>query len=156
MVERGHKQLKDALVKMCGENGGKWKKYLPLVKLADIISTKGKIGFSPFELQFGQLPVLPFDIETKTFLAVEWQRISTTEKSLEAGAKQLAGKGEMRRKAAEKLNKSREDSMKYWDRRMAHQLRSPLNTGDLVLAYNKAIETNWGYFSKTNGMDPEE
>ncbi|MBW0522831.1 hypothetical protein O181_062546 [Austropuccinia psidii MF-1] len=25
MVERGHKQLKDALVKMCGQNGGKWK-----------------------------------------------------------------------------------------------------------------------------------
>ncbi|MBW0560846.1 hypothetical protein O181_100561 [Austropuccinia psidii MF-1] len=25
MVERGHKQLKDALVRMCGENGGKWK-----------------------------------------------------------------------------------------------------------------------------------
>ncbi|MBW0585325.1 hypothetical protein O181_125040 [Austropuccinia psidii MF-1] len=67
MVERGHKQLKDALVKICGENGGKWKKYLPLVTLADRISTKRTTGFSPFELQFGQLPVLPIDIETKNF-----------------------------------------------------------------------------------------
>ncbi|MBW0589200.1 hypothetical protein O181_128915 [Austropuccinia psidii MF-1] len=25
MAERGHTQLKDALVKMCGENGSKWK-----------------------------------------------------------------------------------------------------------------------------------
>ncbi|MBW0591700.1 hypothetical protein O181_131415 [Austropuccinia psidii MF-1] len=131
MVERGHKQLKDALVKMCGENGGKWKKYLPLVTLADRISTKRTTGFSPFELQFGQIPVLPIDIETKTFLAVEWHKISTTEELLEARAKQLEGKEEMRRKAAEKLKKSREDSMKYWDRRMAHQLRSPLNPGDL-------------------------
>ncbi|MBW0590112.1 hypothetical protein O181_129827 [Austropuccinia psidii MF-1] len=78
MVERGHKQLKDALVEMCGESGGKWKKYLPLVTWADRISTKGTTGFSPFELHFGQLPVLPIDIETKTFSAVEWQRISTT------------------------------------------------------------------------------
>ncbi|MBW0546565.1 hypothetical protein O181_086280 [Austropuccinia psidii MF-1] len=49
----------------------------------------------------------------------------------------------MRRKASEKLKKLREDSMKYWDRRIAHQLRSPLNPGELVLVYNKAIETNW-------------
>ncbi|MBW0568864.1 hypothetical protein O181_108579 [Austropuccinia psidii MF-1] len=67
MVERGHKQLKDALVKICGEDGGKWKKYLPLATLADRISTKRTTGFSPFELQFGQLPVLPIEIETKTF-----------------------------------------------------------------------------------------
>ncbi|MBW0574441.1 hypothetical protein O181_114156 [Austropuccinia psidii MF-1] len=121
MVERGHKQLKDALVKTCGDSGGKWKKYLPLVTLADRISTKRTTGFSPFELQFGKLPVLPIDIETTTFLAVEWHKISTTEELLEARAKQLEGKEEMRRKAAEKLKKSREDPMKYWDRRMAHQ-----------------------------------
>ncbi|MBW0589610.1 hypothetical protein O181_129325 [Austropuccinia psidii MF-1] len=154
MVERGHKQLKDALVKMCGENGGKWKKYLPLVTLADRISTKRTTGFSPYELQFGQLPVLPIDIETKTFLAVEWHKISTTEELLEARAKQLEGKEEMRRKAAEKLKKSREDAMKYWDRRMAHQLRSPLNPGDLVLVYNKAIETNWGLLFKNKWNGP--
>ncbi|MBW0573633.1 hypothetical protein O181_113348 [Austropuccinia psidii MF-1] len=59
----------------------------------------------------------------------------------------------MRRKAAEKLKKSREDSMKYWDTRVAHQLRSPLNPGDLVLVYNKTIETNWGvlFRNKWNG-----
>ncbi|MBW0578543.1 hypothetical protein O181_118258 [Austropuccinia psidii MF-1] len=59
----------------------------------------------------------------------------------------------MRRNAAKKLKKTREDSMKYWDRRMAHQLRSPLNPGDLVLVYNKAIETNLGllFKNKCNG-----
>ncbi|MBW0517744.1 hypothetical protein O181_057459 [Austropuccinia psidii MF-1] len=40
MVERGHKQSKDALVKICGENGFKWKEYLPIVNLEDRISTK--------------------------------------------------------------------------------------------------------------------
>ncbi|MBW0571407.1 hypothetical protein O181_111122 [Austropuccinia psidii MF-1] len=105
MVERVHKQLKNASVKMCGESGGKWKKYLPLVTLAYRISTKRTTGFSPFELQFGQLPLLPIDIETKTFLPVEWHRISTTEELLEARAKKLEGKEEMRRKEAEKLKK---------------------------------------------------
>ncbi|MBW0461758.1 hypothetical protein O181_001473 [Austropuccinia psidii MF-1] len=118
---------------MCGENVGKWKKYLPLVKLADRISAKRKIGFSPFELQLVQLPVLAIEIETKTFLAVEWNKISKTEELLEARAKQLEGKEEMRRKEAEKLKELREDPMKYWDRRMKYQLRSPLKPGDLVL-----------------------
>ncbi|MBW0517429.1 hypothetical protein O181_057144 [Austropuccinia psidii MF-1] len=48
MVERGHNQLKNALVKMCGEDGSKWKEYLPIVTLADRISTKGTTGYSPF------------------------------------------------------------------------------------------------------------
>ncbi|MBW0572193.1 hypothetical protein O181_111908 [Austropuccinia psidii MF-1] len=84
---------------MCKENGGKWQRYLPL---ADRISTKRTTGFSSYELQFGQIPVLPIDIETKTFSEVEWHNISTTEELLEARAKDLEGKEEMRRKAEEK------------------------------------------------------
>ncbi|MBW0472371.1 hypothetical protein O181_012086 [Austropuccinia psidii MF-1] len=37
---------------------------------------------------------------------------------------------------------------------MANQLRSPLNTGDLVLVYNKAIETNWGLLFKNKWNGP--
>ncbi|MBW0562288.1 hypothetical protein O181_102003 [Austropuccinia psidii MF-1] len=73
---------------------------------------------------------------------------------MEARAKQLEVKEEMRRKASEKLKKSREDSMKDWDRRMAHQLRSPINPRDLVLVYNKAIETNWGLLLKNRWNGP--
>ncbi|MBW0475533.1 hypothetical protein O181_015248 [Austropuccinia psidii MF-1] len=73
---------------------------------------------------------------------------------MEARAKQLEEKEEMRRKEAEKLKKSRENSMKYWDRKMAHQLRSPLKTGDLELVYNKEIEANWGLLSKNKWNGP--
>ncbi|MBW0481108.1 hypothetical protein O181_020823 [Austropuccinia psidii MF-1] len=54
MVERSHKKLKDALVQMCGEDGTKWKEYLPIIALADKILVKGTAGYSPFELQLGQ------------------------------------------------------------------------------------------------------
>ncbi|MBW0577906.1 hypothetical protein O181_117621 [Austropuccinia psidii MF-1] len=37
---------------------------------------------------------------------------------------------------------------------MEHQLRSPLKPGDLVLVYNKAIETNWGLIFKNKGNGP--
>ncbi|MBW0506274.1 hypothetical protein O181_045989 [Austropuccinia psidii MF-1] len=74
MIERRHKQLKDALVSMCGKNGSKWKEYLPILTLADRISTKRTTGYSPFELQFGQQAVFPIDIETNTYLAIEWKK----------------------------------------------------------------------------------
>ncbi|MBW0493561.1 hypothetical protein O181_033276 [Austropuccinia psidii MF-1] len=51
MVERGHKQLKEALVKMCGENGSKWKEYLLIVTWKDRISVKRTTRYSPYELQ---------------------------------------------------------------------------------------------------------
>jgi hypothetical protein len=50
MIERGHKPLKDALIKMCGKSGGKWREYLPLVLFSDRISTKQSTGHSPYEL----------------------------------------------------------------------------------------------------------
>ncbi|MBW0584482.1 hypothetical protein O181_124197 [Austropuccinia psidii MF-1] len=37
---------------------------------------------------------------------------------------------------------------------MAHQLRAPLNPGDLVLVYNKTIETNWGLLFKNKWNGP--
>ncbi|MBW0584982.1 hypothetical protein O181_124697 [Austropuccinia psidii MF-1] len=37
---------------------------------------------------------------------------------------------------------------------MAHQWISPLNPGDLVLVYNKAIETNWGLIFKNKWNGP--
>jgi transposase InsO family protein len=84
MVERGHKTIKDTLVKMCGQSGGKWREYLPLVLFSDRISTKRTTGYTPYEIIFGQLPVLPVDLEMDTYLGIDWLDISTTEELLEA------------------------------------------------------------------------
>ncbi|MBW0580852.1 hypothetical protein O181_120567 [Austropuccinia psidii MF-1] len=92
MVERGYKQLQEALVKMSRENEGKLKKYPPLATFSDRISTKRTTVFLSFELQFGQLPVLPIDIGTKKVLVVEWPKISTTQELLEARDEILEGK----------------------------------------------------------------
>jgi hypothetical protein len=120
MVERGHKEIKDALTKLCGEDGKKWKEYLPLVTFADRISTKQTTGYSPYELQFGQIAVLPVDHELGSFLTVNWSDIRTTAELLEARAKQLGAKAEMIEEARQKIKEARETSVRYWDRRLAH------------------------------------
>ena len=144
MVERGHKTIKDTLVKMCGQSGGKWREYLPLVLFSDRISTKRTTGYTPYEIIFGQLPVLPVDLEMDTYLGIDWLGISTTEELLEAQTKQLARKDKIIKEAHRKLLKTREASVRYWDRKMAARLREPLDPGDLVLVYNKSLEDQWG------------
>jgi transposase InsO family protein len=66
MVERGNKPIKDTLVKMCGQSGGKWREHLPLVLFSHRISTKRTTGYTTYEIIFGQLPVLPVDSEMET------------------------------------------------------------------------------------------
>ncbi|MBW0569859.1 hypothetical protein O181_109574 [Austropuccinia psidii MF-1] len=154
MVERGHKKLKDALVKMCGENGFKWKEYLPIVTLTDRISTKRTTGYSPFELEFGQQAVLPIDIETNTYIAIEWNEILTREELLEARNIQIAEKEETRLAEAEKLRDSRHKSVQYLDKKIAHRLRNPPEPGDLVLVYNKLLESQWGLLFKNHWNGP--
>jgi hypothetical protein len=154
MVERGHKEIKDALTKMCGENGNKWKEYLPLVTFADRISTKRTTGYSPYELQFGQIAILPVDQELGSFLMVNWSEIRKTAELLEARATQLGAKEEMMEKAYQKIKQACKTSVRYWDKRLAHRLQKPLTPGDLVLVYNKALETQWGNLFKHKWNGP--
>ncbi|MBW0517095.1 hypothetical protein O181_056810 [Austropuccinia psidii MF-1] len=154
MFERSHKQLKNALVKMCGENGSKWKEYLPIITLADRILVEGTTGYSPFELQFGQKAVLPIEIETNTYLAIEWNKISTTEELFEAKAIQISAKEETKLKAEYKLRDSRKKSVQYLDKKMAHKLRNPLQPGDLVLVYDKTLESQLGLLFKNRCNGP--
>jgi hypothetical protein len=144
MIERGHRPIKDTLIKMCGESGGKWREYLPLVLFSDRISTKRSTGYSPYEIVFGKKAVLPVDIEMDTYLGIDWTEVNTTEELLEARTKQLERRDEILTLAHEKLMKTRESSVRYWDRRMAARLRNPLDPGELVLAYNKSLEDQWG------------
>ena len=144
MIERGHRPIKDTLVKMCGESGGKWREYLPLVLFADRISTKRSTGYSPYELVFGQKAVLPVDIEVETYLGIDWTEISTTAELLEARTAQLIRREDILEEAHLKLLKSRESSVRYWDRKMASRIRNPLEPGELVLVYNKSLEDQWG------------
>ena len=153
MIERGHQQIKDALVKMCGEDGKRWQVALPAVIFAYRISVKRSTGYSPYKLLYGQRPVLPVDIELNTFLGVDWWKVKTSADLIEARAEQLLRREETLEKAAERLKKTRTASVRYWDERCSHWLRDPLRKGDLVLLYNRSLESQWGrlFANRWNG-----
>ena len=89
MIERGHRPIKDALVKMCGEDPKKWRQALPLVLFSERVSTKRTTGLSPYEILFSQRAILPVDIEAGTFLGIDWESVVTRADLLQARAEQL-------------------------------------------------------------------
>ena len=153
MIERGHQPIKNALVKLCGEDGRKWQQYLPSVLFADRISIKRGTGYLAYELLYGRKPVLPVDIEMLTYLSIDWWKVKSSTDLVVARAEQLLRREEMVEKAAKRLRDSRAKSVRYWDKRCAHRLRDPLRKGDLVLLYNRSLETQWGklFANRWNG-----
>jgi hypothetical protein len=151
MIERGHQAIKDTLVKLCGQEGKKWRNYLPLVLFSDRISTKRTTGFSPYELVFGQPPILPIDLELETFSGINWAQVTTTQDLLLARTQQLENRDSILQKAHQQLMKTRGQSVDYWNAKKKD--RGPLENGQLVLVYNKSLDSQWGklFENKWNG-----
>ena len=142
MVERGNQAIKDTLVKLCGQEGKKWRNYLPLVLFADRISTKRTTGFSPYELILGQSPILPIDLELETFFGVDWATVETTQDLLLARVHQLENRDSILQKAHQQLLETRKTSVDYWNNKK--KTRGPLTKGTLVLVYNKSLDSQFG------------
>jgi hypothetical protein len=142
MVERGHQPIKDTLVKLCETDGKKWRNYLPLVLFADRISTKRTTGYSPYELLFGQPAILPVDLELETYLGTNWEEISTTEELLTARVLQLERREETLQEAYKKMKEARAQSLEAQN--LKDSVRKPLSPGQLVLVYNKSLDSQWG------------
>ncbi|KAI8449663.1 hypothetical protein BY996DRAFT_6510441 [Phakopsora pachyrhizi] len=70
--------------------------------------------------------------------------VRTTEELLTGRMDQLARKKEVLELKYRRMMEVRAKLVRYWDSRMAHRLREPLVPGDMVLAYNKSMEDQWG------------
>ena len=77
VVERGHFNIREALVKACNGNLQKWPQYLQAAIFADRITTRRATGYSPFYLLHGVHPFLPCDLAEATFLYPKFRKNMT-------------------------------------------------------------------------------
>ena len=73
---------------------------------------------------------------------------------MEARTRQITAKKEMMEDAHRRMKESRETSVHHWDRWLAQQIRKPLKSGEVILVYNKALETQWGNLFKHKWNGP--
>lgn len=141
VVERGHFDTREALVKSCEGDLKKWPDLVPQAFYADRITVRASTGFPPFFLLYGTEPILPFDIIESTFLVDGFRPNMTTSELLALRIQQLEKRPADLANAAATLHQTRYRSKEQFEKQFAHRVcTTPFTQGDLVLVRNTQIE----------------
>ena len=155
VVERGHRNIREALVKMCKGQMKDWPSLVPHAFFADRITVRRQTGYSPYYLLYGTDPLLPFDLAEASFMIDAYQENMSTEDLLIARIRQLQKKPEDVEKAAETLKLNRLKSKEIFERRFHNRLgRDIFEPGALVLVRNSGIEKELNRKSKPRYLGP--
>lgn len=157
VVERGHIDIRESIVKACGDRIQDWPILLHHALFADKCITRRSTGRSPFYLLFGVEPVLPFDLTEATFMVEGFRKGMTSEELLALRIRQLAKRDSDLEQAAEVLRQSRLRSKEEFERRYARRIKkSVFQPGDLVLIRNTRIEKELNRKTKPRYLGPFE
>ena len=150
VVERGHYNIREALVKLCDGNLSQWPLMVPAATFADRITVRRATGFSPYFLLHGVHPLMPGDLTDATFVVTSYRPGMTSAELIEARTRQLLRLPEDIAKARQILRKSRFRSKKAFDDKFARRIRLEAYEPDsLVLIRNNPIEKSVSIERKT-------
>ena len=150
VVERGHYNLREAIVKLCNGRLRDWPSFLSAAVYADRITTRRATGFSPFYLLHGAHPLLPCDLAEATFMVKDLEAGMGEVDLLAARMRQLLKLPEDIDRAASILKKSRFRSKEAFEKKFGRRLiQSGYQTGELVLLRNNLIEDTVSIERKT-------
>jgi hypothetical protein len=141
VVERGHFNIREALVKMCGGDISKWPSLLPAALYADRITVRRATGFSPYYLLHGVHPLLPCDLAEATFMVPKFKDRMTDIDLLIARIRQIAKMPDDLARARKTLENSRFRSKAAFETKFGRRLqRTSFKAGELVLIRNNVLE----------------
>src|SRR6202000_1738464 len=123
VVERGHYNIREALVKLCENKISDWPLMVPAACYADRITIRRATGFSPFYLLHGVHPFLPCDLADATFMVTEFKPRMTDEELLIARTRQILRMPQDVEKARQTLKKSRVCSKKAYENKFARRMQ---------------------------------
>ena len=150
VVERGHYNIREALVKMSEDNISQWPLMVSAATYADRITTRRSTGFSPYYLLHGTHPLMPGDLADATFLVTDFKTGMTSAELIEARMRQLLRMPEDLERAQRILKQSRFRSKAAYEQKFARRIRlEPYEPGSLVLIRNNPIENSVSIERKT-------
>ena len=150
VVERGHFNIREALVKLSKDNVSDWPSMVPAACYADRITIRRATGFSPFYLLHGVHPFLPCDLADATFMVTEFHPGMTDAELLAARIRQILRMPEDLEKARQTLKKARIRSKETYDTKYVRRLqKTEYEPGTLVLIRNNPVENSMALERKT-------
>ena len=155
VVERGHFNIREALVKCCKKKISEWPDKVPQTLFAENITTSRVTGFSPFYLLHGVHPVLPFDLTEATFMVEGFHADMNPIDFLALRIQQLERRPEDLQHAAHTLKKARFKSKDQFEKKFhLHLHQKSFKPGDLVLIRNTRIEKELNRKTKPRYLGP--
>ena len=150
VVERGHYNIREALVKLCKDDISQWPLMVSAACYADRITIRKATGFSPFYLLHGVHPTMPCDLADATFMVSEFKPGMTDIELLAARTRQLLRMPQDVEKARQILKKARIQSKEAYETKFARRLQQEdYEPGALVLIRNNPIENSVSIRRKT-------
>ena len=150
VVERGHFNIREALVKLSKKNISQWPSMVSAACFTDRITIRRATGFSPFYLLHGIHPFLPCDLTDATFMVTDFQPGMNEAELLASRTRQLLRLPQDLEKARQTLQNSRVRSKKAFELKYARRLQKDnYEPGALVLVRNKPIENTMSIQRKT-------
>jgi transposase InsO family protein len=149
VVERGHYNIREALVKLCKDDLSQWPLMVSAACYADRITVRRATGFSPFYLLHGVHPFMPCDLADATFMVTEFTPGMTDEDLIAARTRQLLRMPQDVEKARRILKKSRFRSKEAYEAKFGKRIQKEYEPGALVLIRNNPIENSVSIERKT-------
>ena len=150
VVERGHYNIREALVKLCKNDLAQWPLMVSAACYADRITIRRATGFSPFYLLHGVHPMMPCDLTDATFMVSEFKPGMTDAELLAARTQQLLRMPQDVARARAVLKKARFKSKEAYETKFARRLqKEDYEPGTLVLIRNNPIENSVSIERKT-------
>lgn len=155
MVERRHRDIREALIKTANAEGLTWVDVLGEVFWADRTTVHKTTGYSPYFLVHGVEPLLPFDMSEVTYMSQDLDSLMSTADLLALRARALIGREEKLEEMRGVVWQARMASVRQYLRTHENSVRDfDFKTGDVVLYRNTRVEKEASRKSKPRYLGP--
>lgn len=141
LVERSHFDVRQSLYKASDGDETKWARALPTVFWAERVTTRRRMGVSPFFAVTGTHPILPLDIVEASYLLPPPDAFLSTTELIARRAVELQKRQPQIEALRDRVYENRVKAARQFEKDHATVVKDfDFKTGDLVLVRNTAIE----------------
>ena len=155
IVERSHFDVRQALAKSCDGDINKWSKGAYSVFWAERMTTRKRMGCSPFYAATGAIPLIPLDIAEATYLQLPPESILTTTELIARRAVALQKRPEDLEELHSRVHAARITAAIRFEKQHFRTIMDyAFERGDLVLMRNTKIEKSLDKKMKARYLGP--
>ncbi len=146
IAERHGQTLGRAIIRLCPPGKPKaWRRYLHAGLLAVRTTVSRATGYTPYFLLYGMHCLFPFDLTDRTWYALDWDEVTSTEDLLTLRIAQLTRHDDDVSRARANLDASRQRAVDDFNRRHHDRLRArEFEPGTWVLLHETWLDAQHG------------